>query len=55
MKKLSMNKIGKPRLLIIGCGDVGMRLLPLVRDPAGATGTRAMLKPMLDRLALWDR
>jgi nucleoside-diphosphate-sugar epimerase len=32
MKKLSMNKIGKPRLLIIGCGDVGMRLLPLVRD-----------------------
>jgi nucleoside-diphosphate-sugar epimerase len=22
----------KPRLLIIGCGDVGMRLLPLVRD-----------------------
>ncbi|MFS0754756.1 SDR family oxidoreductase [Noviherbaspirillum sp. 1P10PC] len=27
-----MNKIGKPRLLIIGCGDVGMRLLPLVRD-----------------------
>ena len=27
------NKIGfdKPRLLIVGCGDVGMRLLPLVR------------------------
>ena len=25
-------KIGKPRLLILGCGDVGMRLLPLVRD-----------------------
>ena len=24
--------IGKPRLLIIGCGDVGMRLLPMVRD-----------------------
>jgi len=23
---------GKPRLLIVGCGDVGMRLLPLVRD-----------------------
>ena len=22
----------KPRLLIIGCGDIGMRLLPLVRD-----------------------
>lgn len=27
-----MNKIGKPRLLIVGCGDVGMRLLPLVRE-----------------------
>jgi nucleoside-diphosphate-sugar epimerase len=27
-----MNKIGKPRLLIIGCGDIGMRLLPLLRD-----------------------
>jgi nucleoside-diphosphate-sugar epimerase len=25
-------KLGKPRLLILGCGDVGMRLLPLVRD-----------------------
>jgi nucleoside-diphosphate-sugar epimerase len=25
-------KIGEPRLLIVGCGDVGMRLLPLVRD-----------------------
>jgi nucleoside-diphosphate-sugar epimerase len=25
-------KIGKPSLLILGCGDVGMRLLPLVRD-----------------------
>lgn len=25
-------KTGKPRLLVIGCGDVGMRLLPLVRD-----------------------
>ena len=24
------NTFGKPRLLIIGCGDVGMRLLPLV-------------------------
>jgi nucleoside-diphosphate-sugar epimerase len=32
MKKMSMNKIGKPRLLIVGCGDVGMRLLPLVRE-----------------------
>ncbi|MDY7578005.1 sugar nucleotide-binding protein [Herbaspirillum sp. RTI4] len=27
-----VGKIGKPRLLILGCGDVGMRLLPLVRD-----------------------
>lgn len=26
------NKFGKPRLLIVGCGDVGMRLLPLVRE-----------------------
>lgn len=25
-----LKKIGKPRLLIIGCGDVGMRLLPLL-------------------------
>ncbi|HEY4316676.1 MAG TPA: NAD-dependent epimerase/dehydratase family protein [Herbaspirillum sp.] len=33
MKNLSISKkIGLPRLLIIGCGDVGMRLLPLVRD-----------------------
>jgi len=24
-------RFGKPRLLIVGCGDVGMRLLPLVR------------------------
>jgi len=28
----SKNKFAKPRLLILGCGDVGMRLLPLVRD-----------------------
>jgi nucleoside-diphosphate-sugar epimerase len=26
------NKFGKPRLLILGCGDVGMRLLPLLRE-----------------------
>ncbi len=26
-----MQKIAKPRLLILGCGDVGMRLLPLLR------------------------
>jgi len=25
-------KLKKPRLLILGCGDVGMRLLPLVRE-----------------------
>jgi nucleoside-diphosphate-sugar epimerase len=32
--KIFKNKhlgVGKPRLLIVGCGDVGMRLLPLVR------------------------
>ena len=27
-----MNKIGKPRLLLVGCGDVGMRMLPLLRE-----------------------
>lgn len=33
MKIKSANKhFGKPRLLILGCGDVGMRLLPLLRD-----------------------
>jgi nucleoside-diphosphate-sugar epimerase len=25
-------RFGRPRLLILGCGDVGMRLLPLVRE-----------------------
>lgn len=25
-------KLGRPRLLVLGCGDVGMRLLPLVRE-----------------------
>ena len=30
MKNTEMKKIGKPRLLVIGCGDVGMRLLPLL-------------------------
>jgi nucleoside-diphosphate-sugar epimerase len=30
---VSLNKkISRPRLVIVGCGDVGMRLLPLVRD-----------------------
>ena len=28
-------------------------VLPLVRNPAAATGTRAMLKPLLDRLTQW--
>jgi nucleoside-diphosphate-sugar epimerase len=30
MKNTEMKKIGKPRMLVIGCGDVGMRLLPLL-------------------------
>jgi glucose-6-phosphate isomerase len=30
-------------------------VLPLVRDSEAATGTRAMLKPLLERLAKWDR
>ncbi|EGF32136.1 putative nucleoside-diphosphate-sugar epimerase [Oxalobacteraceae bacterium IMCC9480] len=30
-KSLTTKKIGLPRVLIIGCGDVGMRLLPLLR------------------------
>ena len=30
MKNKLTQKIGRPRLLIIGCGDIGMRLLPLV-------------------------
>ena len=29
-KSLTTKKIGLPRLLVIGCGDVGMRLLPLL-------------------------
>ena len=29
---MNNNKFGRPRLLILGCGDVGMRLLPLVRE-----------------------
>lgn len=31
MKNNDAKKLGKPRLLVIGCGDVGMRLLPLLR------------------------
>ncbi len=27
-----MHQFGKPRLLILGCGDIGMRLLPLLRN-----------------------
>jgi len=30
MKKLKIHKFKRPRLLIVGCGDVGMRLLPLL-------------------------
>ena len=30
MKNKKSQKFGRPRLLIVGCGDVGMRLLPLV-------------------------
>ena len=30
MRNLNIQKIGRPRLLIVGCGDVGMRLLPLL-------------------------
>jgi nucleoside-diphosphate-sugar epimerase len=32
MKKNSVKSLGLPRLLLVGCGDVGMRLLPLLRD-----------------------
>jgi nucleoside-diphosphate-sugar epimerase len=31
MKNNALQKFKRPRLLIVGCGDVGMRLLPLVR------------------------
>ncbi|OWW22845.1 SDR family oxidoreductase [Noviherbaspirillum denitrificans] len=31
-ENLNDRKLGQPRLLVLGCGDVGMRLLPLVRD-----------------------
>jgi glucose-6-phosphate isomerase len=30
-------------------------VLPLVRDPAAATGMRSMLKPLLTRLTAWQR
>jgi nucleoside-diphosphate-sugar epimerase len=32
MNTKQSTKLGKPRLLIVGCGDIGMRLLPLVRE-----------------------
>ncbi|MES2299628.1 MAG: SDR family oxidoreductase [Pseudomonadota bacterium] len=32
MKKPVIGAFGRPRLLIFGCGDVGMRLLPLLRQ-----------------------
>jgi nucleoside-diphosphate-sugar epimerase len=31
MKNNLVKKIARPRLLLVGCGDVGMRLLPLLR------------------------
>jgi len=31
-ENMAAREFGRPRLLVIGCGDVGMRLLPLVRD-----------------------
>ena len=30
-------------------------VLPLVRDPAAASGSRGMLRPLLDRLTQWNR
>ena len=30
--KFAVPRFGRPRLLILGCGDVGMRLLPLLRE-----------------------
>lgn len=30
--QIQSKKFRKPRLLIVGCGDVGMRMLPLLRD-----------------------
>jgi nucleoside-diphosphate-sugar epimerase len=37
MKKSQLNKKnGLPRLLIVGCGDVGLRILPLLRGAMGS-------------------
>ncbi|MDO8300857.1 NAD-dependent epimerase/dehydratase family protein, partial [Lacisediminimonas sp.] len=30
--EIKVKKLGAPRVLILGCGDVGMRLLPLLRE-----------------------
>ncbi len=32
MKNTGLKSLGQPRLLIVGCGDVGLRLLPLLRQ-----------------------
>jgi nucleoside-diphosphate-sugar epimerase len=32
MKNKQLNGLGRPRILIVGCGDVGMRLIPLLRS-----------------------
>jgi nucleoside-diphosphate-sugar epimerase len=32
IKKIEKPRFARPRLLILGCGDVGLRLLPLLRD-----------------------
>jgi len=32
MKNKQLKSLGRPRLLIVGCGDVGMRLIPLLRS-----------------------
>jgi nucleoside-diphosphate-sugar epimerase len=32
IKEIGMPRFARPRVLILGCGDVGMRLLPLLRD-----------------------
>ena len=32
MKNTGLKILSKPRLLVVGCGDVGLRLLPLLRE-----------------------
>ena len=51
MNNYKKSGLGRPRLLLVGCGDVGMRLLPLLvprfrvfavtRDPERAAPLRA--------------